>query len=174
MNIVLMGHRCTGKTSVGILLADMLRLPFYDTDEMIRRRTGRTVAEIVQAGGWPAFRAAEKDAVRELAGIDGGVIALGGGTPLDPENAGILKKKGFFVWLSADLATLVQRIEAGRGDDGLRPPLTNGETREETEGLLKERIPVYRSLTDLTIETGDWTARRIAERIRAEMMHAMR
>jgi len=60
MNIVLMGHRCTGKSSVGMLVADMLRVPFYDTDEMIRRRTGRTVAEIVQAGGWPAFRAAER------------------------------------------------------------------------------------------------------------------
>lgn len=174
MNIVLMGHRCTGKSSVGILVADMLRLPFYDIDEMIRRRTGRTVAEIVQAGGWPAFRAAEKEAVRELAGVDGSVIALGGGTPLDRENAGILKRNGFFIWLSADLATLVRRLEAGRDDDGLRPPLTNGETREETEGLLKERIPFYRSLADLTIETGMRTAHQIAERIRAEMKHAMR
>lgn len=173
MNIVLMGHRCTGKSSVGMLVADMLRVPFYDTDEMIRRRTGRTVAEIVQAGGWPAFRAAERETIRELAGVDGSVIALGGGTPLDPENADILKRNGFFVWLSAGSEIIVRRLEGGRGDDGQRPPLSNEATAGGTERMLQERIPVYRLLADLAIETGERTIEEIAEQIRAEMKHAM-
>ena len=135
--------------------------------------TGRTVAEIVQAGGWPAFRAAERETVRELAGVDGSVIALGGGTPLDSENADILRRNGFFVWLSADLKTIVGRLEGGRGDDGQRPPLSNGATAGETERMLRERIPVYRSLADLALETGERTAEEIAEQIRAEIKHAM-
>ena len=174
MNIVLMGYRCTGKSSVGRMLAGMLRLPFYDTDEMVLRRSGRTVAEIVQAGGWPAFRVAERETVRELAGVDGSVIAIGGGTPLDPENAGILKRNGFFVWLSAGSETIVRRLEGGCGNDGQRPPLSNGATAGETERMLRERIPVYRSLADLAIETGERTVEEIAEQIRAEMKQAMR
>jgi shikimate kinase len=174
MNIVLMGYRCSGKSSVGMTVANMLRVPFYDTDEMIRQRTGRTVAEIVRAGGWPAFRDAEKEVVRGLAGVAGSVIAVGGGTPLDPENAVILKKNGFFVWLSVDPEILVRRLKGGRGGEDQRPPLSNGEAGGEMERILKERIPVYRSLTDLTIETGEQTVEEIAERIRAHVENNMR
>ncbi len=174
MNIVLMGYRCTGKSSVGRMLARMLRVPFYDTDEMILRRTGRTVAEIVGAGGWPAFRAAERETVRELAGIDGGVIAIGGGTVVDRENAAILKKNGFFVWLSAEPDAIIRRLEAGCGGDGQRPALSNGGTAAETERMLRERTPLYRSLADLAIETGERTVEEIAAQIRAAMKHTMR
>ena len=174
MNIILMGYRCTGKSSVGMMLADMLRVPFCDTDEMIQQHTGRTVVEIVRAGGWPAFRAAEKEIVRGLSGVNGSVIALGGGTPLDRESTGILKKNGFFIWLSADPETIVRRIEGGRDGDDQRPPLSNGEAGEETGRMLRERMPVYRSLADLTIETGERTVDQIAEQIRAHLKNDMR
>ena len=56
MNIILIGYRASGKTSAGRELARILARTFFDTDRMIFAKTGRTVQEIVQAGGWQAFR----------------------------------------------------------------------------------------------------------------------
>ena len=101
MNFILIGYRASGKTSVGRRLADLLQRPFFDTDALIRQQTGMTVKEIVLAGGWPAFRDAEKTAVAGLAGQEAAVIALGGGAVLDPANVEVLKPRGLFIWLKA-------------------------------------------------------------------------
>jgi len=84
MNIILMGFRCTGKTAAGRRLAESLGFSFTDTDELVERQTGRLIPRIVAEQGWPAFRAAERAAIRELAGADRSVIALGGGVVCDP------------------------------------------------------------------------------------------
>ena len=57
MKIVLIGYRCTGKTSVGQRLAERLGIPFYDTDELIQSAAGKTIRELVDQEGWDAFRA---------------------------------------------------------------------------------------------------------------------
>ena len=56
MNVVLIGYRGTGKSTVGRKIADILKMPFYDTDELVQKRTGRVIKEIVEEGGWVAFR----------------------------------------------------------------------------------------------------------------------
>ena len=83
MKIVLIGYRCTGKTAVGKRIAERLGLPFYDTDELIQGQSGKTVREIVEDGGWDTFRAAEKAIVKQLPDLGEGVIAAGGGVPMD-------------------------------------------------------------------------------------------
>ena len=59
-NLVLIGYRATGKTSVGARLAEALHRPFVDLDQVLVREAGRSVAEIVAQGGWAEFRRLEK------------------------------------------------------------------------------------------------------------------
>lgn len=67
--MILLGLSRAGKTSVGQLLAEQLRLPFYDTDERIRIRTGLTPRELCRQGGVSALHAAEAAALRECCAL---------------------------------------------------------------------------------------------------------
>ena len=165
MNIVLMGYRCTGKTSAGLSLAGLLDRPFFDTDEMIRRRTGRTVEEIVAAGGWEAFREAERAVIGELALSDGSVIALGGGAIVDTRNVAALRGKALFVWLAADAGVIAARLEKDPVSGAQRPSLTGRPMVLEVTEVLTEREPLYGRIADLTIDTNARTAGEVADLI---------
>ena len=93
-NLVLIGYRATGKTSVGAELARMLHRPFVDLDQVLVAEAGQSVAEIVARGGWEEFRRREKDLVERYRHRRGQVLATGGGVVLDPENVRALRENG--------------------------------------------------------------------------------
>jgi shikimate kinase len=165
MNVVLLGFRCAGKTSVGRLLAAKMQRPFRDTDEWIQRSFGKTVREIVADQGWDFFRQQERRVVRDLAAGDGSIIALGGGAILDEENVGNLKLRGFFVWLTADIRTILRRMIGDGKSLEQRPSLFGDTVIEETRSLLKSREPFYAKVADLKIDTSDRDTEEIAEEI---------
>lgn len=167
MNIILMGLRCTGKTSTGRRLAEMLGAPFTDTDELIERRTGRLISRIVAEKGWPAFRAEEKAVIRELAGAGRSVIALGGGAVCDAENVEVLKTNGVFVLLSARPEAIAARMAGDEKRGAERPSLTGAPSVTEIQAVMAEREPLYRRLADIVIDTTKITADQVAEAIRA-------
>ncbi|NTW07909.1 MAG: shikimate kinase, partial [Syntrophaceae bacterium] len=82
MNVVLIGYRACGKSTVGKLLAEKLKIAFLDTDLLIEENLGMPIKEIVASQGWDYFRAREKEAVQELAQRSECVIATGGGVVL--------------------------------------------------------------------------------------------
>lgn len=168
VNIILMGYRACGKTTVGRIVAEKLQRPFFDTDAMIQERAGKTIREIVADGGWEAFRALERSAVAELAGRKGCVIALGGGAVLDRQNVKALKRGGSFLWLTADAVTIAGRLKNDRASDAQRPSLSGADIGAEIEILLRERGPVYRLAADRTIDT---TGRSVDE-VAAEIITA--
>jgi shikimate kinase len=153
MNIILTGYRCTGKTSTGQRLSARLGRPLFDTDELILHRTGRTVEEIVAAGGWPAFRDAERAVIRNLSLLDGGIIDTGGGALLDPRNVGYLRENGLFIWLVADAATIAQRLAKDQAGGNKRPSLSGKPVVEEVQEILAQREPIYRGIADLAVDT---------------------
>jgi shikimate kinase len=153
MNIILIGYRGSGKTSVGRELARLLDRPLFDSDRMVFAKTGRTVREIVEGRGWPAFREAEKSVIAELASLDQAVISLGGGAVMDSDNISVLEERGTFVWLKADSRTLADRMKNEQNGNGQRPSLTGAGTLEEIERVLAERLPVYRAVADLAVDT---------------------
>jgi len=166
MNLILIGYRACGKTCVGKRASGFLGLPFYDTDELTQRKTGKTVREIVQEGGWSAFRKSEKAAIGEVARQDGVVIALGGGAVMEPGNVEALKGKGYFIWLRAEEETLRQRMRGDGASPEQRPPLMSPGIGDEKE-LLAKRNPVYRALADLIIDTTGRSIDEVAEEILA-------
>ncbi len=171
VNILLIGYRSTGKTSVGLRLASRLGVPFFDTDDLISRRTGKTVKEIVDKNGWEAFRKEERIAIKGLIFLKGSVIALGGGAAMDPGNVEILKEKGAFIWiwLTAGARTIVERMLKDGVTGEQRPPLSDGDALSETAALLREREPVYRLLADLTVDTEGRTLDEVVEEICARL-----
>jgi shikimate kinase len=153
IKIIVIGYRCTGKTSVGKKIAERLSIPFFDTDEIIQNNTGKTIKEIVDEKGWDAFRAEERETIRKLSSLTDGVIAAGGGAVTDAENRKALKQDGLCVWLTADASTIVARMKNDRMTTAQRPPLSDDGLERETAKILEAREPFYQEMADCIINT---------------------
>lgn len=120
-HVFLSGFMAVGKSTVGPLVAAALDRPFFDLDARVVAAAGRSVPDIFAQGGEPAFRAHERAALdallAELRGGPAAVIALGGGTVVDPAVRRRLRGEGWLVTLSLDAPTLLARLAA----DGVRP-----------------------------------------------------
>jgi len=149
MNIVLIGMRGSGKTTIGKLLAKRLGKQFIEMDELIVQRLGQSIPDIVQRYGWEKFRDTEEEITREVAGLDNVVNATGGGVVTREENIRELKKKGKLVWLKADTDTLLRRIDNSQS----RPSLTGKSPREDMEAVMAERSPIYQRAADFIVDT---------------------
>jgi len=160
MNIVLIGMRGSGKTTVGKILASKLGRELIEMDELITRKAGFSIPDIVAKHGWGKFRDLEEELTGEVAGRDNIINASGGGVVTREKNVQKLKKNGILVWLQADIDTLVNRT----GEDTDRPPLVEGRTRrEDMEMTFKERKPLYQQAADLTINTENKTPEEVAD-----------
>ena len=165
MNLVLIGYRCSGKTVTGRELAGRLGRPFMDTDALVVREAGAPVADVVRKEGWEHFRDLESGVIRRLAARDGLVIATGGGVVVREENIQVLRAGGWLVWLDAGPSELVRRMMNDREHADQRPALGEGDPFEETNGVLRERAPLYRKAADLCVETDRLTPTETAARI---------
>jgi shikimate kinase len=163
MNIVLIGYRCSGKTSSGKIVARKMKRDFKDIDVVVEERAGRGIEELVAVEGWGYFRSLEKDIIREVSDLDNLVIATGGGAVTDGENVRNLKRNGFVIWLKADINTLKERMKKEQESGVLRPSLTGKDPVEEVKAVLDLRNPLYEAAGDLVIETDDISAEEIAE-----------
>ncbi|MFM8551130.1 MAG: shikimate kinase [Nitrospiraceae bacterium] len=101
MNIVLIGYRGTGKSSVGKVLAEQLHRRLISTDEEAVRRAGLSIPDLVKQSGWERFRDLESEVCRDLAGQAGLIIDTGGGAILSQQNVAALKAHGTLFWLTA-------------------------------------------------------------------------
>jgi len=162
MNIVLIGYRGTGKSTVALALARVLKREAVSLDETIVRAAGLSVPEIVERSGWEHFRDLESQVVGEISKRDNLIIDSGGGVILRDENTRALKSNGFLVLLSADRDTIVKRIQSGTD----RPSLTGQKSFvAEVEEVLKQRMPKYLAAADFQIDTGPLSPEAIAARI---------
>ena len=113
--IFLVGFMGSGKSTVGRLLADRLGWPFTDLDEEIEAQQEITIADLFDKLGEPAFRRIESAALRKhIRMIECGrpsVIALGGGTFVQPDNFELLENHGVSIWLDCSMERVRQRIE---------------------------------------------------------------
>jgi shikimate kinase len=168
-NLVLIGYRATGKTSVGAELAQILERPFVDLDQVLVAEAGRSVAEIVAQGGWEEFRRLEKELVARYRHSRGQVLATGGGVVLDPENVETLRENGCIIWLTADPAAIQARLDADRPQDAFRPSLTGGDTVNEVLEVLKFREPLYRAAAQVIIDTTNESIPQVVQEILAAL-----
>ncbi len=140
-NIVLIGMPSCGKSTVGKRLAKQSDRPFYDTDILIRNKYGKSPAEIIENEGEEAFRDCESKMISEVvAGINGAVIATGGGAIQRDENVHQLKKNGKLFFIDRPLELLITSKDRPLSSD-----------RTALEARYRERYPRYCAVADKII-----------------------
>ncbi len=166
-NVVMIGFKGSGKSTVGSLLALRLGKEFLDLDrvieELFSQETGRalTFREIYRELGERGFRALELRCLKETLKGEGKVIALGGGTPLaGPEAADLLRDRSLrVVFLHLEAEELFRRISQG----GLPAFLDPNSPRESFQRLYEERLPLYRSIASLEMDGEGKTPEELVE-----------
>lgn len=162
-NIVLIGYRGCGKTTVGRLLARRLARTFVDTDALIEQQAGISIAEMFTTQGEKDFRHRESAAIHTVAQQASQVIAVGGGAVMDPQNAQQLQATGTLIWLTAPAQVLWERIS--QDPTTTRPDLTPTGGLPEVRQILAQREPTYRAVADLILNTDHQTLDQVVEAI---------
>jgi shikimate kinase len=165
MNLLLIGYRGTGKTTLARRLALKLGWPWIDADVELELRAGKSIAAIFADEGEGGFRDLESAVLADLAERQRTVIALGGGVVLRPQNREVLRAAGKVVWLTASPETLWERIAADTTTAARRPNLTAGGGITEITHLLGQRFPFYRECADLEVDTEDKTPAEVVDEI---------
>lgn len=148
-NIILIGLRGSGKTTIGKMLAKKLNYKFLDKDKMIEKHARKNIEKIISDHGWDCFRDLENEVLMKL-DVNQTVISTGGGVVLREDNRSWIKKNGFVIWLKVSPEISWSRIR----DDQNRPPLiTNTDSLEEIKKVAENREHLYGELADFEINT---------------------
>lgn len=172
MQIVLMGMRACGKTTVGKLLAGTFECEFVDIDELIVRRAGKSIADIFATDGEPHFRDIESGVLEDvMRWTDDRIISLGGGTVLRESNRELLRRSSAYrVYLKCDTHILHDRMNADPQSALTRPALTSlGGGLAEIEHLLTLREPLYREVKTMEIDVSHLSPNQVAKMILADV-----
>lgn len=158
VNIIVMGPRASGKTTISRLLADGLQRPFVDLDvRALARFSGCAgVADVWRRFGEARWREAEAAALAEVLRHSGQIVALGGGTPMiSSARATLLAARdagtAVLVYLDCEAAVLRERLRRDHAD---RPPLHGTNAIDEVDDVLRERRPVYLQLAGIVVDSG--------------------
>jgi shikimate kinase len=159
-NLALIGFMGTGKSSVGRMAADVLHYTFLDTDRVIEARAGKSISDIFQQDGEPAFREWECRVGEELTRRKRTVIATGGGLPVNPANLASLKTHALVVCLWASPDTILERVSG----HSHRPLLIETNPKEKIQELLAVRGPFYHQ-ADVLVNTEMRSLREVAHQV---------
>jgi shikimate kinase len=154
--VYLAGFMGSGKSTIGPILANSLGYGFVDVDRAIERSTGKTVSAIFRDEGEERFRTLERELVAGICLQPRLVVALGGGTLLDPETMRMLRATGILVYLKVPPDQITRRV-AARSDrpmllDASGKRLGDAELRDRVEHLYRLREPLY-ALAEITLTT---------------------
>ena len=158
-NIVLIGMPSSGKTTAGKLLSEELKMPLFDSDEIIIEKTGREISDIFEKEGEPAFRKLESEVIFELSGKTGAIISTGGGVVLNPENIKNLSKNGKIYFINRPLENLV--------------PTSDRPTASSFEAIKKrfeERYEIYCGSADKIIDA-NCSAKEVCRKIKEDFQN---
>lgn len=173
MNIVLIGMRGAGKSSISRRLSLLTKRPVISTDLLIEyENDGLGIPGIVAEQGWPAFREQEFRVIEKVTRLDNLIIDCGGGVIVDLDQDGneifserkvsLLRASGRVVWLKGDIARLAARVQG----DPSRPALDAVRSAGE---MMRRRLPFYEMAADLVIDIETEKRKRLAKRIAAAL-----
>lgn len=137
--VALVGMMGAGKTAVGKAIAQLLDVPFLDSDAEIERAADRTIAEIFDRDGEPFFRSKETQVIKRLLEDERCILSTGGGAFMSADNREMIAQKGVAVWLNADLDILWQRVR----HKNTRPLLQTPNPLATLRSLAETREPIY-------------------------------
>lgn len=158
-NIILCGLQKSGKSTIGKALSVELNRPFFDTDRLVEQayaeKTGCTLTcrEIFIKEGQVAFRTLEKQQIASLVSVKQSVIALGGGSLIDPDSAVLLQTMGTLVYLKTPSPVIWNRIRAA----DLPAHLDVVDPEKSFKAMVEQRLPLYETYATHTVDTNGCT-----------------
>jgi len=159
-NIIITGFMGTGKTVVAIELARKLGMKFIDMDQLIEERQEMSISDIFVRYGEKYFREQENKLVKELSQKENMVIATGGGTFLNLNNAKILNQKGKIICLYANSQTIYNRLK----EKNNRPLVKGNNILNKINHLLEKRKKIYDSFP-WKINTSNLSVQEVVDKI---------
>ncbi|KQX66710.1 shikimate kinase [Angustibacter sp. Root456] len=145
--LVVVGPPGSGKTTIGRAVAQSLGEPFVDVDEVVEQREGRSISDIFVDDGEPAFRELEREVCAQLLANGSGVVALGGGSVLDPRTEADLQGL-HVVFLVVGIADAAKRVGFAQSR-----PLLMVNPRAAWTQLMNARRPVYERVATFAVDT---------------------
>ena len=148
-SVFLVGPMGAGKSTIGRMLSNELKLEFFDSDKVIEERCGANIPWIFDMEGESGFREREEQAIDELTQRDDIVLATGGGVVMREINRQHLSTRGIVVYLRTSVEQQIIRT----AKDKNRPLLQADNPQKILADLFAIRDPLYLSIADIVIET---------------------
>ncbi len=167
MNIILIGFKGIGKSTLGRIVAQQSGMNFLDTDKLIEDSDNerRSVRQIFFEDGEREFRQAEAEAVEKLKNTEHSVISTGGGTLEDEENLQALQGIGKMVYLKLAPESILARIKK----KGFPPFFDKDNPEESFWKLFRRREKKYLESSDLTVDISGLDRNDSAKRVITEL-----
>jgi len=155
-NIVIIGMPSSGKSTIGILLSELMNFSFLDCDDYIKQMEGMTLQQIIDERGVAEFKKIEQARIMEL-NVRNCVIAPGGSVVYYPKAVNHLKKSSIFIFLNVCFSELESRLKNAqmRGIVGLK--------NKTFKQLFNERLPLYLKCADIIIDCSGKSKQQIAK-----------
>ncbi len=141
-NIYLLGFMGSGKSTMGPLLAKKLKMAFFDTDECVENKSGKSIAQIFLEEGEFSFREQERLCIDMVSHLHQFVVAIGGGAVMFADNWLNIKNSGLTVYLKCPFHAIWDRIKESK----TRPLLSTNNSQQQftkMKELLTKRLPFY-------------------------------
>ena len=155
-HLFFVGFLGAGKSTLARNLGGLFHRPHVDTDRLVERALGRSVAQIFSEEGEERFRDEETAQLRRLMGRKSLLVSCGGGIVERPENCELMHEMGVVVFLDGDLKDSLRQIR--RPD--LRPDLGSAEHAAQ---VYRRRRPLYESTADITVDIRNKTFDQVAQ-----------
>ena len=164
--LVVVGPPGSGKSTIGLQVARRLGEPFADVDDVVEQRAGRSISDIFVDDGEPAFRELEREVCADLLADEPGVVALGGGSVLDPRTEADLADLTV-VFLDVAIADAAVRVGFAQSR-----PLLAVNPRAQWTQLMTARRPVYQRVATFTVDTAGRPVDAVVELVLAGLAEA--
>ena len=137
-NLVFLGMMGSGKSSIGFLVAEKLKLNFIDVDREIEKELNISIKKIFEQKGESFFRKYEEKMTLKKLKTSSSLISLGGGAFTNPIIRKEILKRHISFWLNWDNQTLLKRIKNSK-----KRPIAFNSTDKEIIDLIKKRSNIY-------------------------------
>ena len=158
---VLIGTGGAGKTTIGTILAQKLKIDFLDSDAVLEANEGKTIPEIFSENGEIYFRDKERETITGIINHSKPcIVGTGGGAFMNHETRVLILEKAISIFIEADLAVLLKRVGNGEG----RPLFNDKNPEDVLLNMISTRYPIY-NLASFTVKSDDEPIEQTAEKV---------
>jgi shikimate kinase len=166
-NIVLVGFMGVGKDTVGKVIAQKIGFKFISTDELIVKKAGLSLSQIIDNKEESFLHDLEKEVLEELIADKKArmVISTGGEIVSEEQNFDLIKQSGLVVYLSTKSDEIFRRMLATPNKRPQFKLLDPEKISLEINKLMLIRRKTYESIADIKVDAYEKSPLETAEEV---------